>query len=296
MKAMITGATGFVGQHLAKKTPNAILVGRNAEKMNRLFENREVKEWDGSVSDNPSFFDGVDTVYHLAGESIFHGRWNAAKKERIRASRVDNTRHLVDTISQAENKPKTLICSSAVGYYGSQGDEKLTEHSAPGNDFLARVCVDWEKEALRAEDFGVRVVLIRTGVVLGADGGALAQMLTPFKLGAGGRLGSGRQYMSWIHIDDLVGTMLYARENTGVQGAVNAVAPNPLTNSEFTRTLANALHRPAILPAPGFALKIILGEFANVLLGSQRVVPEALQNAGYDFLFPGLDEALQDLL
>jgi len=253
-------------------------------------------EWDGSGKIEPSFFDGVDAVFHLAGESIFHGRWNTQKKERIRASRVENTRHLVDIISQAENKPKTLICSSAIGYYGSQGDEKLTEHSAPGNDFLAQVCMDWEKEALRAEDYGVRVVLIRTGVVLGADGGALAQMLTPFKLGVGGRLGSGRQYMSWIHIDDLIGTMLYARENTNLRGAVNAVAPNPVTNSEFTHTLAKALHRPAILPAPGFALKILLGEFANILLGSQRVVPEALQKAGYNYTYPGLKEALKDLV
>lgn len=296
MKAMIIGATGFVGQHLAIKIPDAILVGRSVEKMNRLFGKREAKEWDGSGKIEPSFFDGVDAVFHLAGESIFHGRWNTQKKERIRASRVENTRHLVDIISQAENKPKTLICSSAIGYYGSQGDEKLTEHSAPGNDFLAQVCMDWEKEALRAEDYGVRVVLIRTGVVLGADGGALAQMLTPFKLGVGGRLGSGRQYMSWIHIDDLIGTMLYARENTNLRGAVNAVAPNPVTNSEFTHTLAKALHRPAILPAPGFALKIILGEFANVLLGSQRVVPEALQKAGYNYTYPGLKEALKDLV
>jgi uncharacterized protein len=296
MKAMITGATGFVGQHLARKIPEAVLVGRNAEKISRLFGKRESKEWDGSRKTEPSFFDGVDIVFHLAGESIFHGRWNTEKKERIRASRVENTRHLVDIISQAENKPKTLICSSAVGYYGSQGDEKLTEQSPSGNDFLAQVCMDLEKEALRAEDYGVRVVLIRTGVVLGDDGGALAQMLTPFKLGVGGRLGNGRQYMSWVHIDDLVGIMLYARENNNLQGAVNAVTPDPVTNSEFTRTLANALHRPAILPAPGFALKIILGEFANVLLGSQRVVPEALQNAGYDFIFPGLEEALTDLV
>ncbi|MCF8070711.1 MAG: TIGR01777 family oxidoreductase [Desulfobacterales bacterium] len=296
MKAMIIGATGFVGQHLAKKIPEAILVGRNVEKMYRLFGKREVREWDGSENSDPSFFDDVDTVYHLAGESVFHGRWTREKKERIRASRVENTRHLVDIISKAESKPKTLICSSAVGYYGSQGDEKLTEHSPPGNDFLAQVCMDWEKEALRAEEFDVRVVRIRTGVVLGADGGALTQMLPPFKLGVGGRLGSGRQYMSWIHIDDLVGTMLYARVNTNVRGAVNAVSPNPVTNSEFTRTLANALHRPAILPAPGFVLKIILGEFANVLLGSQRVVPEALQEAGYNFIFPGLEKALKDLV
>ena len=296
MKALITGSTGFVGQHLAKKIPEAVVTGRSIEKLKKVFGEREARKWDGSGNAEPSFLDGVDTVYNLAGESIFNGRWNAVKKERIRASRIEGTRHLVDIISQTENRPATLICSSAVGYYGSRGDEVLTEHSAAGDDFLANVCRDWEKEALRAEEYGVRVVLIRTGVVLGADGGALAQMLLPFKVGVGGRLGSGRQYMSWIHIDDLIGIMLFARENTKLRGPVNAVAPNPLTNSEFTSTLAASLHRPAILPAPGFALKIALGEFANVLLGSQRVAPEALQEAGYTYAFPELKAALKDLL
>lgn len=296
MKALIIGATGFVGQHLAKQIPEAVVTGRSIEKLKKVFGEREARKWDGSGNAEPSFLDGVDTVYNLAGESIFNGRWNAAKKERIRTSRIEGTRHLVDIISQAENRPANLICSSAVGYYGSQGDEQLTERSAAGDDFLANVCKDWENEALRAEEYGVRVVLIRTGVVLGADGGALAKMLLPFEFGVGGRLGSGRQYMSWIHINDLIGIMLYARGNSKLRGPVNAVAPNPVTNSEFTRTLAKSLHRPAILPAPGFVLKVALGEFANVLLGSQRVAPEALQQAGYTYAFPELKAALRDLV
>ncbi len=297
MKTLITGATGFIGRHLAEQIPEAILVGRNAEKIRERFGGlREARQWDGSAGTDTSFLEGVDTVYHLAGESIFHGRWNTAKKERIRASRVENTRNLVEMISRTDNGPKTLICSSAVGYYGSRGDEKLTEHSTPGSDFLARVCMDWEKEALRAEEYGVRVVLIRTGVVLGADGGALTQMLLPFKMGVGGRLGSGRQFMSWVHIDDLVNIMLYAKENESLRGAINAVAPNPVSNSDFTRALASALHRPAILPAPGFGLKLLLGEFANVLLGSQRALPEVLQQAGYKYAHPEIKAALISLV
>jgi len=297
MKTLITGATGFVGHHLAEQIPEAILVGRNIEKIKKLFGGqREARQWDGSASTDTSLLEGVDTVYHLAGESIFHGRWNAGKKERIRASRVDNTRNLVEMISRAANGPKTLICSSAVGYYGSRGDEKLTEQSTPGSDFLARVCLEWEKEALRAEEYGVRVVIVRTGVVLGADGGALAQMLLPFKMGVGGRLGSGRQFMSWIHIDDLVNIMLYAKENASLRGTINAVAPKPVSNRDFTQALASALHRPAILPAPGFALKLLLGEFAKVLMGSQRALPEVLQQAGYEYAHPEIKAALRSLV
>lgn len=296
MKALITGGTGFVGQHLARRLSRPIIAGRSVEKIKHLFADSEVRKWDGSRNAGPSFLDGVDTLFHLAGESIFHGRWNGAKKERIWASRVEGTRHLVDLIAKAETRPATLICSSAVGYYGSRNNEILTEKSAPGDDFLATVCRDWEEEALRAEEYGVRVVLIRTGVVLGDDGGALAQMLRPFKLGLGGRLGNGRQYMSWIHIDDLTAIMLHAMENQNLRGPINAVAPDPITNNEFTRVLAASLHRPAFLPVPGLALKVLLGEFADVLLGSQRVIPEVLQQAGYTYAFPKIEDALKNLL
>ena len=296
MKAMIIGASGFVGRHLAAFLPEAILVGRSKEKIHKLFGENRAREWDGSSHAESNFLDGVDTIFHLAGESIFNDRWNGAKKERIRSSRVDNTRHLVDCIARAETRPRVLICSSAIGYYGSRGDEQLTEESSAGNDFLAQLCIDWEKEALRAEAFGVRVVLIRTGVVLGSNGGALEQMLTPFKLGVGGKLGSGRQYMSWVHVDDLVEIMLFAAEKPGLRGPANAVSPQPLRNSEFTRTLASVLHRPAILPVPGFALRVVLGEVAEVLLGSQRCVPEKLLQQGYHFKFPELPPALEDVL
>ncbi len=296
MRALITGGTGFIGQHLAKRLSRPIIVGRNVEKIKRLFADNEVRKWDGSQDAAPDFLDGVDTIFHLAGESIFHDRWNAAKKERIRASRIEGTRHLIELIAKAKNRPTTLICSSAIGYYGSRKDEKLTERSTPGNDFLAKVCLDWEREALRAEEYGVRVVLIRTGIVLGDDGGILAQMRLPFKLGLGGRLGSGHQYMSWIHIDDLTAIMFEAMENTNLRGPINAVSPNPITNRDFTRALATTLHRPALLSVPAFALKVVLGEFANVALSSQRVLPEVLQQAGYTYRFPELDGALRNLL
>lgn len=296
MKTLITGGTGFVGRHLAARIPDSIIGGRNVKKIHHLFGNREARQWDGSKNIAPSFLDGVDTVFHLAGESIFQGRWNEEKKERIRASRIEGTRHLVDAIVKAENRPTTLICSSAIGFYGARGEETITEKTPAGNDFLAQVCMDWEKEAMRAEEYGVRVVSIRTGVVLGANGGALAQMLLPFKLGLGGRLGSGRQYMSWIHIQDMTGIMLYAMNNTDLRGPLNAVSPNPVTNREFTHALAHALHRPALLPVPGFILQAALGEFATVLLSSQRVVPGVLKQTDFNFGFPDIGAAFRDLV
>lgn len=296
MKSLITGGTGFVGRNLAKRLPDPIIAGRNTEKIKHIFGDVEARKWDPYHSVEPSFFEGVNTVFHLAGESVFQGRWNDEKKERIRASRVEGTRRLVDAIAEADNRPKTLINSSAVGFYGPRGDEKLNEHAEAGNDFLAQVCVDWEKEALRAEEYGVRVVLIRTGVVLGAAGGALAKMLLPFTLGLGGRIGNGKQYMPWVHIDDLTAIMVYAMKNLSLRGPVNAVAPNPVRNSEFTRALAAALHRFALLPVPGFALKAALGEFATVLLGSQQVVPEVLLQSGYSFAYPEIEAALKDLV
>lgn len=296
MKVLITGGTGFVGKHLAVRLPESIIAGRNVQKIKHLFGNREARQWDGSGNADPSFLEGVGTIFHLAGESIFQGRWNEAKKKRIRASRIEGTRFLVDTIAKAKHRPATLVCSSAIGYYGERGAETITEGATAGDDFLAQVCMDWEKEALRAEEYGVRVVLIRTGVVLGVDGGALAQMLLPFKLGLGGRLGNGRQYMSWIHIHDLTSMMLHAMNNTTLRGPVNAVTPNPVTNSDFTQALAKALHRPALLPVPGFILRLALGEFATVLLRSQRVVSKSLQESGFTFAFPEIEAALNDLV
>ena len=296
MRSLVVGGTGFVGRNLVGRLENPIVAGRSPDRICRHFAGLEARAWNSEQRTGAEFFADVDTVFHLAGESVFHGRWTVAKKERIRSSRVDGTRRLVEAMAAADQPPATLICASAIGYYGARADELLTEHSGPGDDFLARVCVDWEHEAMQAEELGVRVVCIRTGVVLGRDGGALAQMLIPFKLGFGGRLGSGNQWMSWIHLDDLVGIMLHAAANQEIHGPVNGVAPEPVTNRTFTRALAGALRRPAVLPVPASILRLAIGEFATVLLASQRVVPERISEAGYIFSFPHLAEAFADLL
>lgn len=296
MKALVTGSTGFVGGHLIRRLPSPIAVGRSLDKIRQRLGEVEARTWDPQREVSPELFTGVDTVFHLAGESVFAGRWNEEIKARIYSSRVTGTRKLVDGMCSCQQRPRTLICSSAIGFYGNQGDALLYEDSAAGHDFLAGVCREWEKEAMRAEEYGVRVVCVRTGVILGRDGGALKQMLPSFKLGIGGRLGNGSQYMSWIHIDDLVGILLHAANDESLHGPVNGVAPEPVRNREFTRVLAATLHRPALLPVPGFALKLALGEFASVLLASQRVLPAKILASGYCFAFPDLGPALVDLL
>ena len=299
MRALVTGATGFVGTSLLSRLDRPVVLSRNplaAEKRLELY-GVTVHPWD-SASERPpaAAFEGVDVVFHLAGESVGEGRWTAAKKKRIRDSRVDGTRSLIETLGQLSVRPKVLVSASAIGYYGSRGDELLDESAAAGNDFLAEVCVAWEREALAAEKLGIRVVTLRTGIVLGKGGGALAKMLTPFKLGVGGRLGSGHQWMSWIHVEDEVRLMLHAAEHDAIRGAINLVSPSPVTNREFTRTLGRVLGRPTILPAPEFALRLAIGEFAEVLLGSQRVVPKVAEQTGYEFRYPQLDGALEQIL
>jgi len=296
MRCLVTGGTGFLGRHLIQKLYRPLVAGRNRDRIKQLLPDVDAVEWNPEKPVEPGIFDGIDTVYHLAGESLFAGRWNAALKKRIRDSRVLGTRSLVSAMEKLPRKPKTFICASAIGYYGSRGNERLSESSLPGEDFLAQVCVAWEEEARRAEEFGIRVVSLRIGVVLGKEGGALQQMLPPFRMGLGGRLGDGRQYMSWIHIDDMIGIMLYAAENEKMQGPYNCVSPQPITNREFTRALAEAVHRPAFLPVPGFALRTALGEFADVLLGSQKVIPSRTIQSGYSYRFPGLTAALADLV
>jgi uncharacterized protein (TIGR01777 family) len=236
----------------------------------------------------------ANAVIHLAGEPVAQ-RWNADAKRRIRESRVVGTRNLVQALSKLRNPPQTLVCASAVGYYGSRGDEVLREDSAPDTSYLAEVCAAWEKEAVAAESFGMRVVRVRTGVALDARGGALQRMLTPFRMGAGGRLGDGRQWMSWIHLADLAAMFQFSVENE-VRGALNGTAPIPVTNADFTQALAKALHRPAIFPVPAFGLKLLFGEMSEVLLASQRVLPAAPEAAGFQFKFPELGGALEDLL
>lgn len=296
MKALVTGSTGFVGTHLMRKLEHPIAVGRSLEKIRQRFGDVEARVWEPGRIVEPTLFSAVDTVFHLAGESVYHGRWNPARKDAIRKSRVETTRRIVDGMAACANPPKTFICSSAIGFYGDRGAEKLNESATPGHDFLAGVCAAWENEAMRAENLGIRVVCVRTGVVLGRNGGALSQILPPFKMGLGGKLGNGRQYMSWIHIDDLVGMMLYAASHEEISGPVNGTTPEPVTNAEFTRILARTLHRPALFPVPECILKLAIGEFATVLLASQRVIPEKITRAGYQFAFPTLSAGLENLL
>jgi hypothetical protein len=241
--------------------------------------------------------EGVDGIVHLAGASIADGRWTEPRKQLLRASRVDATRHLVNGLLQLARPPKVLVAASAVGYYGDRGDEQLTEACAPGSDFLARLARDWEAEALRAGEKGIRTVLLRFGVILSARGGALPRMLLPFRMGVGGKLGSGKQWMSWLTLAEAVGLARHALENGGLTGTVNAVAPSPVRNSEFTKVLGKVLRRPTMFPAPAFALKLALGEMAEaLLLSSQRVIPARLQEQGYRFQHPTLEAALHAVL
>jgi uncharacterized protein (TIGR01777 family) len=276
MKIAVTGASGFIGRALTARLAAA---GHWAQPV-------KLRE---SAAAPPS-----DAVVHLAGEPLAQ-RWTAEAKRTIRESRVEGTRALVGSLARLSPRPTMLVSASAVGIYGSRGDQLLTEDSAPGSGFLADVCAEWERTAGVANALGIRVVIVRTGVVLG-HGGVLARMLPIFKLGAGGRLGSGRQWMSWIHIDDLTALIEFVLSGARLRGPVNATAPNPVTNAEFTRTLASALHRPAFAVVPAFALKLMFGEMASVLLDSQRVLPKAAQAAGFQFRYPDLGPALAGLV
>jgi len=238
--------------------------------------------------------EGAEAVIHLGGAGIADGRWTGERMKLIRSSRIDTTRVLVDSLARLKQKPRAFIVASAIGYYGNCGDEILTESSANGTNFLALLCRDWEAESRRAAALGMRTAILRSGIILSGKGGALPKMLTPFKLGVGGRLGSGQQWMSWIAIEDVIGIIRYALTNEQISGPVNVVAPAPVRNEEFTRLLAGMLHRPAILPAPAFALRLALGDMADeMLLASQRVQPERLLSAGFSFRFQILEPALR---
>jgi hypothetical protein len=252
--------------------------------------------WDPAVPLDPQAVSGFDAVIHLAGESIF-GRWTAAKKSNIRDSRVVGTFNLSSALAQAEDKPKVFVCGSAIGYYGNRGDEGLREESAPGTGFLAEVCQDWEEATTPAVRADIRTAHIRTGIVLSAKGGALGSMLTPFKLGLGGRIGSGQQWMSWIDVRDMVGAIHHILKNDLIQGPVNMVAPKPVRNAEFVKTLASVLSRPAILPIPAFAVKLAFGEMGEeLLLSSQRVEASKLISSGYPFRYRELRASLESTL
>jgi len=252
--------------------------------------------WDPARPIDPEAVSGFDAVIHLAGESIV-GRWSAAKKAKICDSRVVGTNHLAQALAQAKSKPHVFVCSSAIGYYGNRGDEVLREDSAAGEGFLAEVCREWEAATKPAIDAGIRTAQIRTGVVLSPKGGALGKMLTPFKLGLGGNLGNGRQWMSWIDVQDMIGAIHHILKTDLLQGPVNMVAPKPVTNAEFSRTLASVLSHPAIFPVPAFVIKAALGEMGvSVLLGSQRVEPVRLVASGYPFRFTELRASLENTL
>ena len=310
MKILVTGSSGLVGTALVRE------LARAGHTVCRLVRPQSAggegaKEgfavaWNPATGELGGAGVGADAVVNLAGESIADGRWSTRRKELLRASRIDTTRALVNALSKMNARPSVLVSASAIGFYGDRGDETLTEDSKPGTDFLAGLAQEWEAEALKAEALGIRVVLARFGIILAREGGALAKMLTPFKLGAGGRLGSGKQWMSWVTLEDVVGILRFAIENASssgtmnvapVRGAINIVAPQPVQNSEFTKILAKAVHRPALFPAPGVALRLALGEMADaLLLSSQRVVPKALEKLGYRFLHPDLTSALAKVL
>ena len=299
MRALVTGGTGFVGPRLLRMLDRPTIVSRNPDRARQSIGHLagRIVRWDPLEGPPPQeAFEGIDAVFHLAGESVAEGRWTAAQKARIRDSRVVGTRHLMQGIVQAHTKPAVLVSASAVGYYGDRGDEELTETASPADDFLAHVCIDWEKEAMAAEGVGVRVVTARTGIVLGSGGGALAKMLTPFQLGAGGPLGSGRQWMPWVHVADIARLYVHAADTQSIHGPMNAVSPHPVRNSEFTKALGRQLHRPAFMPAPYIGLRILFGEFAKVLFASQRVIPKVALDTGFIFQYPDIAVALKEIL
>ena len=291
---LISGATGLVGRRLVARLTERFASVRVLSRSGGVARpGIETASWDG-LDPGAAALVGVDAVVHLAGEPIFGGLPTKARLARIRESRVASTRRIVERIAALAvgARPRTFVCASAVGIYGDRGEEELDERSAPGSGFLADLCRDWEDEAGRAEALGVRVVCLRIGVVLAREGGALSLMRIPFSLGLGGRLGSGKQFFPWIHIEDLVGAILWALERQDLRGAVNAVAPTAVRNRELTETLARVLGRPAALPAPAFALRAALGPLAGELLGSRNVVPARLVAAEFSFRQPGLESAL----
>lgn len=297
MRILISGSSGLVGTALAEAfaagghTVAALVRPGRPARTNDVRWDPVSGEFDAAAAE------GADAIVHLAGESIAAGRWNQRRKAALRSSRVTATRHLVAGLGRMQRKPGVFLSASAIGYYGDRGDEELTEASPPGKDFLAGIGVDWEEEAARAEEHGIRTVRLRFGIILSPRGGALARMLLPFRLGLGGRLGSGRQWMSWVSLPEVAAIVKYAVENDSLRGPVNVVAPHPVRNAEFTRTLGRVLRRPAIFPVPAFALRLLLGEMADaLLLSSQRVLPAKLMAAGYSFLHPELETALRAVL
>jgi uncharacterized protein len=305
MRILVSGSTGLVGSALLNRLPRE---GHTVARLVRPGTPARAGTADqqagfGDVPWSPedgklgAEAEGAEAVVHLAGVSIADGRWNAARKRALRDSRVAATHHLIDGLKALRRPPQIFIAASAIGFYGNRGDEELTETSPAGTDFLAQLCLDWEAESGRATEFGARVVQLRFGVILAKRGGALPKMALPFRFGAGGPVGSGRQWMSWIALEDVVGIVLRALTNAQMSGPFNAVAPHPVRNSDFAKSLGRVLHRPAIFPTPAFVLRLALGEMADaLLLSSQRVFPRRTEQSGYHFAHPELEEALRSVL
>ncbi len=301
MKILVTGSSGMVGTALVSA------LARGGHTVCRLVRPQSaggegakegfVVAWNPATGELGGAGVGADAVVNLAGASIADGRWTVQRKALLRSSRIDTTRALVGALTKMNARPSVLVSASAIGYYGDRGDETLTEDSKRGGNFLAGLAQEWEAEALKAEALGIRVVLGRFGIILAREGGALPKMMLPFKIGLGGKLGSGRQWMSWVTLEDVVGILRFAIENPPVRGAINIVSPQPLQNLEFTKVLAEAMRRPALFPAPTFALRLALGEMADaLLLSSQRVLPRAIEKLGYRFLHADLPTALKSLV
>ena len=295
MKILITGGSGFIGQHLCRRLAahghELIVLSRRPRRVAKLLpeETRIVSSLDDIADD-----DAIDGIVNLAGESLFAGRWTERRKKVLFDSRIGVTQGLVGLVSRLQRKPAVMVSGSAVGFYGNRGADIIVESEPAGRGFLAEVCRAWEGAAKPAERAGLRVVTLRAGVVLSPQGGALGQMLLPFKMGAGGRLGSGKQYLSWIDLDDLVGLIYHALYDDKLRGPVNATAPNPVTNSVFTSALGRALGRPTIVPVPGLAVKAAFGEMGTeLLLWGQRVIPQQATNAGFNFFYEGVEDSLR---
>jgi uncharacterized protein len=307
MRVFVAGGTGMIGTRLVRRLQErqhtVVLLTRRPDAARTSFGQAPPQIVSGDPTTAGPWMDAVndcDAVINLTGENIFNKRWSDAFKKLLRDSRVLSTTHVVEALRRnpvrGDGTPRTLVNASAIGYYGPCGDEEITEEAPPGKDFLAELCVAWEAAARPAEAAGIRVAVIRVGVVLGKDGGPIAKLLTPFKMGAGGPVGSGRQWLSWIHHADIVGIFVHALENSTAVGPINGTAPNPATNKEFSKSLGRALHRPAVMWTPGFALELGLGGVAEVILSGQRVLPKKALTLGYTFKFPGLDEGLADAL